>query len=59
MFSADPRMVPEARVVPNVSYDEAMELAYFGAKVCVQPVLTLLLSLSLSLFALGVRMLVC
>ena len=34
VFSADPRMVPEARVVPFVSYDEAMELAYFGAKVC-------------------------
>ncbi len=33
VFSADPRMVPEARVVPFVSYDEAMELAYFGAKV--------------------------
>lgn len=33
VFSADPRMVPEARVVPYVSYDEAMELAYFGAKV--------------------------
>ncbi len=36
VFSADPRCVPEARVVPYVSYDEAMELAYFGAKVRTQ-----------------------
>ena len=33
VLSADPRQVPEARVVPGVSYDEAQELAHFGAKV--------------------------
>jgi aspartate kinase len=33
VLSADPRMVADARVVPNVSYDEAQELAHFGAKV--------------------------
>ena len=33
VMSADPRQVPEAQVVPEVSYQEAMELAYFGAKV--------------------------
>jgi len=31
--TADPRMVPEARTIPEVSYREAAELAYFGAKV--------------------------
>ena len=33
MLSADPRKVPTARVVPEISYDEAQELAHFGAKV--------------------------
>ncbi len=32
-LSADPRQVTDARVVPQVSYDEAQELAHFGAKV--------------------------
>ena len=33
ILSADPRRVPEARVLDELSYHEAMELAYFGAKV--------------------------
>jgi len=33
VLSADPRRVPEARVIDALSYREAMELAYFGAKV--------------------------
>lgn len=33
MMSADPRIVPEARPVPRLSFHEAAELAYFGAKV--------------------------
>lgn len=33
VLSADPRRVPHAHPVPEVSYNEAMELAYFGAKV--------------------------
>ena len=33
MLTADPRMVAGARVVPHLSFDEASELAYFGAKV--------------------------
>ncbi|MHC4853754.1 MAG: bifunctional aspartate kinase/homoserine dehydrogenase I [Planctomycetota bacterium] len=33
VMSADPRRVPEATVLPQLSYDEAMELAYFGAAV--------------------------
>lgn len=33
VLSGDPRRVPEAQVIPNLSYNEAMELAYFGAKV--------------------------
>ena len=33
VLSADPRLVPEAKVIDSLSYNEAMELAYFGAKV--------------------------
>jgi aspartokinase/homoserine dehydrogenase 1 len=33
VMSADPNRVPEARVIDRLSYNEAMELAYFGAKV--------------------------
>ena len=33
MLSADPRRVPEAVVLDEMSYNEAIELAYFGAKV--------------------------
>jgi aspartate kinase len=33
MLTADPRIVASPRVVPHLSFDEASELAYFGAKV--------------------------
>ncbi len=33
VLSADPRLVPDAVVLPTMSYAEACELAYFGAKV--------------------------
>jgi aspartate kinase len=33
MLTADPRVVPSPRVVPQLSFNEASELAYFGAKV--------------------------
>src|SRR2546429_26183 len=33
VLTADPRLVQEARTIPEVSYREAAELAYFGAKV--------------------------
>ncbi len=33
VLSADPRLVPNAEVIDQLSYNEAMELAYFGAKV--------------------------
>ena len=32
-MSADPRFVPSARLIPLLSYDEAAELSYFGAKI--------------------------
>lgn len=33
VYTADPRLVPEAVPLPRLSYREAAELAYFGAKV--------------------------
>ena len=33
VLTADPRIVPKAQTIPILSYQEAAELAYFGAKV--------------------------
>ena len=33
VLTADPRLVPGARTIPEISYREAAELAFFGAKV--------------------------
>ena len=33
VYTADPRRVPEAFPIASLKYDEAMELAYFGAQV--------------------------
>lgn len=43
MFTANPQLVRQARPIPLISYQEAMELSHFGAKVLypptIQPVL--------------------
>lgn len=33
IYTCDPRVVPDARPIPELSFQEATELAYFGAKV--------------------------
>ncbi len=33
VMTADPRLVPQARTIPEISYRELSELAYYGAKV--------------------------
>ena len=33
VLSGDPRRIPEAQIIKALTYDEAMELAYFGASV--------------------------
>jgi aspartate kinase len=33
MMTCDPRLISSARIIDEISYDEAAELAYFGAKV--------------------------
>ncbi|RYY66394.1 MAG: bifunctional aspartate kinase/homoserine dehydrogenase I, partial [Chitinophagaceae bacterium] len=44
MMTADPRLVTNAKIIPSISYQEAMELSHFGAKVIypptIQPVMT-------------------
>jgi bifunctional aspartokinase / homoserine dehydrogenase 1 len=37
MMTADPRLVSNAKVIPSISYQEAMELSHFGAKVIYPP----------------------
>jgi aspartate kinase len=43
VMSADPRLVTTARIIPEISYREAVELSFFGAKVLhpktIQPVM--------------------
>lgn len=45
MMTADPRWVPNAKTISQISYQEAMELSHFGAKVIypptIQPVMKL------------------
>lgn len=37
MYTANPRVVQQARPIPVLSYEEAMELSHFGAKVLYPP----------------------
>ena len=37
MMTADPRLAANARIIPHISYQEAMELSHFGAKVIYPP----------------------
>ncbi len=37
LMTADPRLVNHAKAIPHISYKEAMELSYFGAKVIYPP----------------------
>ncbi|CAN5200624.1 bifunctional aspartate kinase/homoserine dehydrogenase I [soil metagenome] len=37
MMTADPRWVPNAKTIAHISYQEAMELSHFGAKVIYPP----------------------
>lgn len=37
MMTADPRIVPDAKPIRNISYKEALELSHFGAKVVYPP----------------------
>lgn len=44
MMTADPRWVANARIISSISYQEAMELSHFGAKVIYPPTIQPVLS---------------
>ncbi|MEM9144342.1 MAG: bifunctional aspartate kinase/homoserine dehydrogenase I, partial [Bacteroidota bacterium] len=44
MYTANPKLVKQARAIPNISYQEAMELSHFGAKVLYPPTIQPVLS---------------
>ena len=44
MYTANPRLVAQARAIPQISYEEAMELSHFGAKVLYPPTIQPVLS---------------
>ena len=37
LLTADPNLVPQAKVIEHISYEEGMELSHFGAKVIYPP----------------------
>jgi len=39
MFTANPKLVNQAQPISKLSYEEAMELSHFGAKVIYPPTL--------------------
>ncbi len=47
MMTADPRFVQNVKVIPSISYQEAMELSHFGAKVIYPPTIQPVLSLGI------------
>jgi bifunctional aspartokinase / homoserine dehydrogenase 1 len=47
MMTADPRLVTNAKVIPHISYQEAMELSHFGAKVIYPPTIQPMMSKSI------------
>ena len=50
MFTANPNLVPQAYSLKNISYEEAMELSHFGAKVLYPPTLQPLLDKNIEIY---------
>lgn len=50
MMTADPRLVPNARALPHISYQEAMELSHFGAKVIYPPTIQPVMNKAISVW---------
>jgi len=47
MMTADPRLTANAKIIPHISYQEAMELSHFGAKVIYPPTIQPVMSLNI------------
>ena len=49
MYTANPKIVKQAMAIPHISYEEAMELSHFGAKVLYPPSIQPVLSKGISM----------
>ncbi|TFG77400.1 MAG: bifunctional aspartate kinase/homoserine dehydrogenase I, partial [Flavobacteriales bacterium] len=49
MYTANPKIVKQAKAIPHISYEEAMELSHFGAKVLYAPTIQPVLSKGISI----------
>ncbi|MGB3149712.1 MAG: aspartate kinase, partial [Maribacter sp.] len=49
MFTANPKMVKQAKAIEHISYEEAMELSHFGAKVLYPPTIQPVLAKGISI----------
>ena len=49
MYTANPKLVKQAKAIPHISYQEAMELSHFGAKVLYPPTIQPVLSKGISI----------
>ncbi len=49
MYTANPKMVKQAKPIAHISYEEAMELSHFGAKVLYPPTIQPVLSKGISI----------
>ncbi len=49
MYTANPKIVKQAKAIPHISYEEAMELSHFGAKVLYSPTIQPVLAKGISI----------
>ncbi len=49
MYTANPKIVKQAQAIPHISFEEAMELSHFGAKVLYSPTIQPVLSKGISI----------
>lgn len=49
MYTANPKWVKQAKAIPHISYEEAMELSHFGAKVLYPPTIQPVLAKGISI----------
>ncbi|CAM3318881.1 bifunctional aspartate kinase/homoserine dehydrogenase I [Zobellia roscoffensis] len=49
MYTANPKLVRQAKAIPHISYEEAMELSHFGAKVLYPPTIQPVLAKGISI----------
>ncbi len=49
MYTANPKLVKQAKAIPHISYEEAMELSHFGAKVLYPPTIQPVLAKGISI----------